>query len=130
MNLQNAKSIGQKARAYEHCVKLLRRIEKDGSAIMKINCTGIEFHVEKGDGIYLRLKTVLASLTEDLNLATQRMEGSTPRVAPIGAAPESAMSPDEIRRAKTREYMRKYRETHREQIRQYDREYRRERRKK
>ena len=112
MNLQSAKNIGRKARAYEHCVKLLQQIDKQGSATMKIGNTGIEFIVQKGDGIYLRLKTTLSSLTEELSLISKlKTCGSTPLVAPIGAAPD-----EEVKREKKKEYYRSYYAAHRDHI--------------
>lgn len=119
MNLQNAKEIGRKARAYEHCAKLLKQIDKHGSATMKLNCTGVEFLVQKDDGIYLRLKTVFASLAEELNLIAPHGRAATPRVTPVGAA-----SDDEIKREKMRQYSKAYYEAHRKDVLARQKKYR------
>lgn len=62
-----AEAIGKKARALKHCNKLLSKINKEGSAKIVLNCTGVEFVVHKGDAIHLKIQTTRAQLTEDIN---------------------------------------------------------------
>ncbi|MCM1237453.1 MAG: hypothetical protein NC489_45890 [Ruminococcus flavefaciens] len=119
MDIVTAETIGKKSKALKHCDKLLNQIDKNGSAKVKLNCTGVEFVVHKDDAIYCRIqRTKYALLDEirsfELTTRSQRaieQQQPTRRTAPapVGAAPESeVLSPEEQRKAKQREYSRRY----------------------
>jgi hypothetical protein len=101
MELKLAKEIGRKERAFRHCTDVLNDIDKHGSTVVKLNCTGVTFNVTKGDPIYLRFQTVLAQLREEL--AAYKV--TTPKVAPYGACDSDAAA---AKRAKKNAYMREY----------------------
>lgn len=66
MNKTTAENIGKKARALKHCEKLLNKIDKEGSAKIVLNCTGVEFIVEKNDAIYLTIQKQKYALLCDI----------------------------------------------------------------
>ena len=45
MDIVTAETIGKKSKALKHCDKLLSKIDKNGSAKVVLNCTGVEFVV-------------------------------------------------------------------------------------
>ena len=51
MDIVTAETIGKKSKALKHCDKLLSKIDKNGSASVKLNCTGVEFVVHKDDSL-------------------------------------------------------------------------------
>ena len=57
----------KKVKALKHCNKLLKEIERNGKAVIKFNCTGLELVAEANDVLHMRLKTVQASLAEQIN---------------------------------------------------------------
>lgn len=125
MDSVTAENIGKKARALKHCDKLLAKIDKNGSAKVLLNCTGVEFIVHKGDAIYLSIQKTKYALVCDIksyeitvkakNAAKTPIHRTAP--APIGAAKdedismrkdEVSLSPDELRRLKRKEYNHRY----------------------
>ena len=66
MDNVTAERIGKKAKALKHCNKILEKIEKNGEAVVKLNCTGVEITVNRGDAMHLKLVTVQAQLTEEI----------------------------------------------------------------
>ena len=66
MDRITAETIARKTKALKHCSKLIAKINKDGQATVRLNCTGVEFVVHKGDAMYLKLATIHAQLTEDI----------------------------------------------------------------
>lgn len=118
MDNVTAEIIGKKARALKHCDKLLEKIDKNGSAKILLNCTGVEFVVNKGDAIYLSIQKTKYALLYDIRSfeitvrAKQAKESSFKKTAipvPAGAAPTPDEEALERKRAKWREYNRRYR---------------------
>lgn len=108
MNIKSAQEIGKKARAFKHCVSLINEIDKKGETVVKLNCTGVEMHVKKGDGFYLKLHTIVSNLREELAAMQVTMRSpSTPTLAPYGAAPTSE-EVAEAERLRRRERQRVY----------------------
>lgn len=105
MNKNEAKVISKKIRAFEHCEKVLARIEKYGSAVVKLNCTGITFTVERGDALHLEFVAKHAALWRDIQsyrIVQEAAAGTSARTLP---APSGAVDPKiEARRAYQREY--------------------------
>ena len=66
MDRITAETISRKTKALKHCTKLLAKINKEGQATVRLNCTGVEFIVHKGDAMYLKLATIHAQLTEEI----------------------------------------------------------------
>lgn len=64
---EDVKRIATKSRALQHCNKLLEKIDKKGYADVPVNCTGLVFHVEKDDPLYLRLQQMRATLVVEIN---------------------------------------------------------------
>ena len=115
MDNLTAEVISKKARALKHCNKVLDTIEKKGSAVITLNCTGIAFTVQKNDAIYLQLQATKAQLVQDigsyeiLKKANQRSAIKRHAPAPIGAS--IALSDDEmheLNRAKRSNYNKTY----------------------
>lgn len=67
MERQTAEQIAKKVVALKHCNKLLKEIERKGKVVIKINCTGLELVAEANDVLHMRLKTLQASLAEQIN---------------------------------------------------------------
>ena len=63
----SAETLSRKTKALKHVDKLLAKIDKQGYAFVPLNCTGVTFHVERGDALYLKLRTIQAQLNEELN---------------------------------------------------------------
>ena len=80
MDRITAETIAKKTRALKHCSKLITEINKKGQATIRLNCTGVEFVVHKGDAMYLKLATTHAQLTEDIKSyeIVQRANGTSP----------------------------------------------------
>ncbi len=99
MDIVTAETIGKKTKALKHCDKLLKQIEKNGSAKVILNCTGVEFIVNLNDAIYCRLQSKKYQLLDEirsyeLTSRSQRAvnESATPRrtaPAPVGASNET-----------------------------------------
>ena len=119
------KAINDKIRALKHITKALNEVEKKGSHIIRIGCTGVEWEMKVGDVHYYKYKTLQAKLAEDLNAyqITQKKSIALPAKAPatrkkipapVGAAPETEKAKrkypaySEERRAKHSEAMREY----------------------
>ena len=119
MDNVTAEIIGRKARALKHCDKLLATIDKNGSAKVKLNCTGVEFVVHKDDAIYLSIQKTKYALLCDIRsyeITVRAKDAETTPIrrtapAPVGAA-ETTPADEELerKRAKRREYNRRYRE--------------------
>lgn len=108
MNKIDAKEISRKIRAFEHCEKVLRRVEKGGSAIVKLNNTGLTFVVNRGDALYLEFVAQHAALWRDIqayeivrNATAETKPSARTLPAPSGAADSKA----EKHRAYQRAYM-------------------------
>lgn len=116
MDSVTAENIGKKARALKHCDKLLAKIDKNGSAKVLLNCTGVEFIVHKGDAIYLSIQKTKYALLCDIQSYEITMRANTAdkqpirrtAPAPIGAAELSDAEILEMKREKHREYQRRY----------------------
>lgn len=97
MDIVTAETIGRKSKALKHCDRLLSKIDKHGSATIKLNCTGVEFVVHKDDAIYCRIQSTKYRLLDEIRsyeLTTQSQRAIAQPVrrtapAPVGAAPES-----------------------------------------
>lgn len=119
-DIKTAEQISRKVRALKYFQGVIETADKKGSAIIKLNCTGAEFLLNKGDVLYLKVKTMIAKLSEEIASleivqkasVTQVQPQSTRRrviPAPIGAAPEQ-LTIDELerRKQKRREYNKRY----------------------
>lgn len=92
MDIVTAENIGKKSKALKHCDKLLTKIDKNGSAKVKLNCTGVEFVVHKDDAIYLRIQATKFALLDEIRsyeittraTAAQPVRRVTP--TPVGAS--------------------------------------------
>lgn len=108
MNKIEAKEIGKKIRAFEHCEKVLARVEKRGSAIVKLNCTGIAFTVERGDALHLEFVAKHAALWRDIQsyrIVQEATAGTPARTLPAPSGASDTVDPKiEARRAYQREY--------------------------
>ena len=115
MDNVTAEIISKKARALKHCNKVLETIEKKGSAVITLNCTGVIFTVQKNDAIYLQLQATRAQLIQDIGSyeivqkATQQAVSKRHAPAPVGASitlSDEEMS--DLSRAKKSGYNKKY----------------------
>lgn len=108
MNKLEAKEISKKIRAFEHCEKVLTCVEKRGSAIVKLNCTGITFTVERGDALHLEFVAKHAALWRDIQsyrIVQEAAAGTPARTLPAPSGASGAVDPKiEARRAYQREY--------------------------
>ena len=108
MNKLEAKEISKKIRAFEHCEKVLARVEKYGSATVKLNCTGITFTVERGDALHLEFVAKHAALWRDIQsyrIVQEAAAGTSTRTLPAPSGASDAVDPKiEARRAYQREY--------------------------
>ena len=127
MDIVTAETIGKKSKALKHCDKLLSTIDKNGSASVKLNCTGVEFVVHKDDAIYCRIQATKYRLLDEIRsyeLTTRSQRAIEQPVrrtapAPVGAAPESeVLSAEQQAKAKKAEYNRRYREKKKAQVKQ------------
>ena len=125
MDIVTAETIGKKSKALKHCDKLLSKIDKNGSASVKLNCTGVEFVVHKDDAIYCRIQRTKYALLDDIRsyeLTTRSQRAVEQPVrrtapAPVGAAPESeVLSAEQRAKLKKAEYNRHYREKKKAQV--------------
>ena len=110
MDKYTAETIAKKARALKHCNKLLTEIDKKGSARISLNCTGVEFIVHKDDAVYLKLKTIRAQLTEDIESYNIVCAATTQPECPVDERKIVArlMLTDEEKLARRREKRRIY----------------------
>lgn len=117
-DIKTAEQISRKVRALKYFQGVIESADKKGSAIIKLNCTGAEFLLNKGDVLYLKVKTMIAKLSEEIasleivqraTITQAQPQPARRRVAPapIGAAPEQ-LSIEEVKRVKNREACRKY----------------------
>ena len=110
-DIKTAEQISKKVRALKYFQGVIETADKKGSAIIKLNCTGAEFSLNKGDVLYLKVKTMVAKLSEEI-LSLEIVQNSTfnqpqmvrrrPIPAPVGAAPHQ-LSTEETRKQKQRE---------------------------
>lgn len=121
-DMKTAEQISIKVKSLKYFTNLIKEVDKKGRGVIKLNCTGASFPFEKGDVLYLKVKTKIAELSEEIatmqivtNPTTQPTETAVRRrriPAPIGAAPTTDKT--EERRAKNREACRKYQQKLRE----------------
>ena len=106
MNVNTAREIGRKAKAYNHCVNLIRDVDKNGEKEIKLNSSGVRLKIKKGDSLYLKFLTVMSQLREEINECEVMRRNNVPIIAPAGSAPtEEAL---EAKREKKRAYYRAY----------------------
>ena len=100
MDNVTAEIISKKARALKHCIKVLSQIEKKGSAVITLNCTGVIFTVQRNDAIYLQLQATKAQLVQDIGSyeivqkTTQQKTFTRTAPAPVGSS--VALSDEEM----------------------------------
>lgn len=110
-DIKTAEQISRKVRALKYFNGVIETADKKGSAIIKLNCTGAEFILNKGDVLYLKVKTMIAKLSEEIasleivqraTVAQTQSQPARRRVAPapIGAAPEQLSIEEETRLSK------------------------------
>ncbi len=121
-----AENIGKKARALKHCNKVLEKIEKKGSTVITLNCTGVVFTVHKNDALYLQLQATRAQLIQDIGsyeIVQKTMQRTTAQrhaPAPVGAS--VALSDEEMAKlAEKREKARKWYQAHKKERCEYAR---------
>lgn len=66
-NIITAQQLAIKVKAFKHITKVLEQVEKNGKAIEKIGCTGVQIVINKGDILELRYKALLAQYAEEIN---------------------------------------------------------------
>ena len=126
-DIKTAEQISRKVRALKYFQGVIEIADKKGSAIIKLNCTGAEFLLNRGDVLYLKVKTMIAKLSEEIASLEIVQKASVVQVqpqhtrrravpAPIGAAPRQ-LSIEEIekRKQKKSEYNRRYYQKHKAQ---------------
>ena len=121
-DIKTAEQISRKVRALKYFQGVIETADKKGSAIIKLNCTGAEFLLNRGDVLYLKVKTMIAKLSEEIvqkaSVVQVQPQPTRRRVvpAPVGAAPQQ-LSIEEIerRKQKRREYNRRYYQKHKAQ---------------
>lgn len=96
-DIKTAEQISKKVRALKYFQGVIETADRKGSAIIKLNCTGAEFMLQKDDVLYLKVKTMIAKLSEEIasleivqNTSRQEERQAVRRRAipiPIGAAP-------------------------------------------
>ena len=117
-DIKTAEQISRKVRALKYFQGVIETADKKGSAIIKLNCTGAEFLLNRGDVLYLKVKTMIAKLSEEIasleivqktSVVQVQPQPTRRRVvpAPVGAAPEQ-LSIEEVKLVKNREACRKY----------------------
>ena len=117
MDRVSAEDIGRKARALKHCIKVLKTIDKKGSAEIVLNCTGVKLVAHKNDALHLKIATTKAQLEEEIaSYEIVRASGmgdtsSSPASSPPPLSPEQKAAERKAKKAAyMREYMRKRRE--------------------
>ena len=120
-NFKTAEQISKKVGALKYFKNILAKADKEGKAVIKLNCTGASFPFSKGDVVYLKVQTMIAQLTEEIasyDIVQKVSTNQQPiRVAkrtapaPIGAAPT-----EEERKAKLREKQREYQRTYNQKL--------------
>lgn len=134
MDNVTAEIISKKARALKHCNKVLEAIEKKGSAVITLNCTGVVFTVQKNDAIYLQLQATRAQLIQDIGSyeivqkATKQKTFTRTAPAPIGSS--VALSDEEMaalaeKRERNRKAWHKWYQANKEKKAEYNRQYKR-----
>lgn len=125
-DINTAEVVSKKVRALKYFQGVIKTADKKGSAIIKLNCTGAEFLLNKDDVLYLKVKTMIAKLSEEIasyeivqraSIPQQQVQARRKAVpVPIGAAPKQ-LSAEEIerKRARQREYSRRYYQKHKAQ---------------
>ena len=63
-NFKTAEQISKKVGALKYFKNILAKADKEGKAVIKLNCTGASFPFSKGDVVYLKVQTMIAQLTE------------------------------------------------------------------
>lgn len=117
MDRVSAEDIGRKARALKHCIKVLKTIDKKGSAEIVLNCTGVKLVAHKNDALHLKIATTKAQLEEEIasyEIVRASGLGST---TPTTPSSPPALSPEEkeaARKAKKAAYMKEYMRKRRE----------------
>ena len=117
MDRVSAEDIGRKARALKHCIKVLKTIDKKGSAEIVLNCTGVKLVAHKNDALHLKIATTKAQLEEEIasyEIVRASGLGST---APTTPSAPPTLSPEEkeaARKAKKAAYMKEYMRKRRE----------------
>lgn len=86
MDRITAEAIARKTKALKHCMKLIEEINKKGSTIIKLGCTGVEFVVKQGDAMYFKLATTRAQLMEDVKSYEIVQKATNPKVLSTGKA--------------------------------------------
>ena len=123
-DIKTAEQISRKVRALKYFQGVIETADKKGTTIIKLNCTGAEFVLNKGDVLYLKVKTMIAKLAEEIASLEIIQKTSTSQAqsqpvrrrvvpAPIGAAPVQ-LSAEELERRKQKrsEYNRRYYQKH------------------
>ena len=84
MTNEMAEIISRKVSALKNCNKVLAQIEKNGSAVIKVNCTGLSFTVNRGDAVYLTYKAMQSNLIREIGdyEIVQRSQQGARRYAP------------------------------------------------
>ena len=109
-----AQNISKKLGAFKHLVKKLKEIDTKGSAIIKINNTGVELVVRKDDAVYLRIQATKFALLDEINsyqitkkenVASSSIKRTAP--APVGASDIASSLTNEEKLERRREQMRK-----------------------
>lgn len=114
MERTSAEEIGQKARALKHCIKVISKVDKNGSAEIVLNCTGVKFVVKKNDALYLKIATTKAQLEEEIasyEIVRASNLGNNTSAVPETATQSPALTPEEkeaARKAKKAAYMKDY----------------------
>ena len=126
-DIKTAEQISRKVRALKYFQGVIETADKKGSAIIKLKCTGAEFLLNRGDVLYLKVKTMIAKLSEEIasleivqkaSVVQMQTQPTRRRVvpAPVGAAPQQrSIEEIERRKEKRREYNRRYYQKHKAQ---------------
>ena len=117
MERTSAEEIGKKARALKHCIKVIGKIDKNGSAEIILNSTGVKFVVKKNDALYLKLATTKAQLEEEIKSYEIVRASGIGGTSPIPTSATPTLSPEEKaaeRKAKKNAYMKEYMRKRRE----------------
>lgn len=116
MDMVTAKDIATKTRAFQHCDKLLKKIDKYGEAWIKINNTGFMLKACKDDAVYLRIQAQKYALLDEIKSYQVTQEAKAQKeqpirrvaTAPFGAAELTDEEKLERKREKHREAQRRY----------------------
>lgn len=114
MDRVSAEDIGRKARALKHCIKVLKTIDKKGSAEIVLNCTGVRLVAHKNDALHLKIATTKAQLEEEIasyEIVRASNLGNNTSAVPETVTQSPALTPEEkeaARKAKKAAYMKDY----------------------